>query len=147
MSYLPVRCDVCGAVSLAPGAGCARSKATCSLCLGAASVLPGCAYGEEDLGLFEDLRSYLERARLSEVEIWELAVMMDQLRLRPGDAQALTVLVESLPALAPALSVLVLHPSKLRSALSMLSILVDDRSYDRSSGAVQVPRVLLRQGA
>lgn len=143
MSYLPIRCDACLVVSLVAAKDCRRGEAACPECQAQASVLPGCSYAEHDLGLFEDLRGYLRQAELSDIEVCELAVMMDQLRTT-NDPQTFVTLLEYLPALGPALTILTTYPAKLRQALSMLSTLLNDRACARNSGTVEL--ALVRHG-
>jgi hypothetical protein len=137
MSYVPVRCDACGVVSLTSERACWYGETVCPDCGAQARVLPGCSYSETDLTLFADLRSLLQQAELSATDTAELALVMEQFRFCEDHRQAFANLVEHLPSLAPALTILMSDPTRIRAALTMLSTLVRYRAHARVSGFLE----------
>jgi len=118
----------------------------CPVCRGPAEVVPGCVYSEADVPLFDQLSRCLQNIDLADVEAWELALLMDHLRVSNNDRQTFRLLLEHLPAMDSALpKYLEDDPKRLRRTLSMLSILLNDRAYERQSGAFQLPRALSRR--
>lgn len=147
MHYVPVRCDACSVVSLVLEQSCQSGEAACPECRAPASVLPGCAYADDDLALFVELRGLLQQAELSPVEAGELVLILDSLVVSKDDQRALSNLLEHVPTLAPALPIVTSHPFKLRQALTLLSTLIHDRAFARVSGTVELDQLVARQRA
>jgi len=135
-------------VSLISAADCRFGETRCPECHGHATVIPGCVYSEEDVPLFEDLKGHVLRADLATLDVWELAAVLDRLRLSPeGAGPSISVLVEYLPSLELALTTLASHPERMRRGLNMLATLVKQCAIHRVSRTTDVPRALLRQHA
>jgi len=147
MHYVPARCDACCIVSLVLEQSCRNGEAACPECRAPASVLPGCSYAEDDLGLFGELRGLLQQAELSPIEAGELVLILDSLSGSKDDERAFSNLLEHVPTLAPALAIVANHPSKLRQALTLLSTLIHDRAFARVSGTLELQHVAARHRA
>lgn len=145
MRYLPARCHACGVVNLISEQACPQGETTCLDCGASANVVPGCAYAAEDLALFLELRRLVQQAELSTVEAGELALLLDSLTGCSDDHRVFSNLMERVPALAPALLVLMSHPSRARQALTLLAMLIQDRAFARVSGVLELPYAAARQ--
>ncbi|RYZ07531.1 MAG: hypothetical protein EOO73_11140 [Myxococcales bacterium] len=105
----------------------------CPSCGGRATVLPGCAYAEEDLPLFQDVAGCFDAAELTVAEAATLTFALDTQDGRREAVELLAAWVEYVPGLSRFQPVLLSHPHKLRPALSMLGTLLAERALDRIS--------------
>lgn len=106
--YLPAQCDACEIVYLAKMGS--LPAMTCRACGGSASVLPGEAYGERDVELFERVEAATRSAVISRRKAERLVVELTGITTRsePPDTVLLRVidLVPPLYFLVPALHLL-----------------------------------------
>lgn len=121
--YLPVQCEACDAVYLARVSSVRVTS--CRSCLGVASVLPGEAYGERDVELFERIEAATRAVVISRRKAENLVTELLGITTRAeAPEKVLLRVVDHVPPLyflVPALHLL--QPSKrvsLRCASGML---------------------------
>jgi hypothetical protein len=134
MIYLPGSCERCPNISLISSEDCIGGQALCGACGGLVSVLPGCAYPEGDVSLFNELCSVLGSASLIGSEAEQLALALEEASLTLGDEQVLALAAFWAPPLAPLLPLLAAVPARARQACSMLQVILHARALTRASG-------------
>lgn len=102
--------------------------ATCRSCGGRVSLMVGYAFTEEDLPVFDDVRSAIEQARLSPLESASLALSVAEAAAGFGEEAALNLTIAWLPHLAPLRYVLEAAPARARQSLSMVDVILRARS-------------------
>lgn len=136
MIYLPGSCERCPNLTLISSEDCIGGKSLCSACGGLVSILPGCAYPEGDVTLFEALSAVVNACELSTADAWKLTDRIQQSRFDATEAALLALLTDCLPLLEPYRPILEANPARLRQALSMLDAIFRARAATRSASAI-----------
>ena len=100
------------------------------------SILPGCAYPEGDVTLFEALSAVVKASELSTNDAWKLTDCIQQARLEATEPALIALLADCLPLLEPYRLILEANPVRLRQALSMLEAMFRARASTRHASAV-----------
>lgn len=131
MRFIPTHCEACARTGLAREDAILNGQATCAQCGARSLTLPGESYAAEDVALFEELRSVMERANISP---GNAAALRGELAGRttgePGRR------LKRLSQLVPALGLLELivpgRAGSLRKAEGMLATLLDGLARGRT---------------
>jgi len=136
MVFLPGRCESCAQVSLVPEAECAGGYGVCGSCGARLCVVPGRAYPEGDIPLFQELSSLVQSTSVTGVEAEHLCVALEECLLSEDDLEALELLVFWLPPLSALKPILAANVARLRQACVMLQTILQGRAAARESGIV-----------
>lgn len=134
MIFLPGSCERCFAIALISSAECVGGKALCGSCGGLVLIVPGCAYPEGDVPLFDELCALVMSSPLAGPEAGQIALALEEAALTSGDEEALSLVAFWIPAFAGVRPLLSANPLRARQACSMLHTLLQDRARVRSSG-------------
>lgn len=115
---------------------CIGGKALCGSCGGLVSILPGCAYPEGDVTLFDALSAVVNASELSTSDAWKLTDVIQQARFEATEPALIALLADCLPLLEPYRLILEANPVRLRQALSMLEAMFRARASTRHASAV-----------
>jgi hypothetical protein len=121
-------------MALVTGEDCIDGKALCGSCGGILSVLPGCAYTEGDVCLFDELCSIVRRSAIDSVDATQLALDLSEVMSSRSEQDALTLARLRLPELSPISAILKINAVRARQALTMLSTILWERGRARDSG-------------
>jgi hypothetical protein len=135
MIFLPGSCERCRYIALISNHDCVSAQALCGACGGVVNILPGPAYPEGDVPLFEALLALVEASGIAGVEAAQAAMAIEDARSSFDEQSALRAISERLPALEPLGPLLAASPSRARQALSMLEVILRALSNERRSGA------------
>jgi hypothetical protein len=137
MIFLPGSCARCSNISLISSADCIDGKALCGACGAVVCVVPGAAYVEGEVPLFNQLCDVVQSAALASQRAEQLAVALAEAATSFGEQEAISVLTFWLPSIEPLKPMLTASASRSRLALSMLDTILWERARVRASGFVQ----------
>lgn len=130
-------------MSLFASTDCIDGKSLCGTCGGLVAILPGCAYPEGDVALFDELCAILAKSAIYGLEAEQLTLALDEALVAVGDGDALRLLTFWLPQLAGLLPLLAANPPRTRRACSMLRTVLQARARVRTSSVVNARGPLL----
>jgi len=136
MIHVPVACDSCAEAVLLPADQCLEGQGICPTCGGPALVVPGCAYCERDITLFNALAASFRDADISVSEVARVGVELDEQRTSGAVGAAAALLLARLPFLEEPLTPFLANTERLRLGLSMVSLLLNHRFLLRQSGVI-----------
>lgn len=140
MRFIPTHCEVCSTPALVSEKEIHAGLARCLECGGAASVLPGESYAENDAALFTSIVATLREADITPPQAALLASELEARNLlAPG--RCLRRLAQALPPLGVLELVVGNDRAGLRKAEGMLATLLDVMSRARRHSEI-VPAVV-----
>ncbi len=120
---------------------CIDGKALCGECGGLVLVLTTEGmFPEGDVYLFNELCAAVDKSLISPLESAQLALAVADTATASGDQEAFDMAAFWLPKLAPLRSLLTASSPRTQRALSMLDIILWERSKTRSSGIIAKAR-------
>ncbi len=131
MRFIPTHCEACSRTALIRADAIVNGCVSCSECGGRTRTLPGESYAEEDVALFEELRTVLEQAKISPQGAAALrGELSGRTSLEAG--RGLKRLAQVVPALGLIELIVPGRPAALRKAEGMLATLLDGLARARS---------------
>lgn len=98
------------------------------------SIMPGRAYPEGDVPLFEELRRIIERSGIGGLEAQQLVATLQESWLTSGEQEALKAFAFWVPNFEPLRTILAAKPGRSDQALAMLDVILRARARERRSG-------------
>jgi hypothetical protein len=136
MIFLPGGCERCPNIALISSTDCIGGQTLCGSCGGLVSIVPGPAYSEGDVLLFNELLGLVESVGLVGIEAQELAMAIEDARSSLDEQKALGLVSAQMPALAPLAPLLAASRGRARQALSMLDTILRARSTERKHSGI-----------
>lgn len=130
MWFIPTYCDTCARVALLASDAIIGGMSRCDECGAPSRSLPGESYVEDDITLFDDLRSALNEAGVTQINAGGLLAQLEiRTPERPG--RGLRRLAQVVPSLGILELIVVNQPGALRKAEGMLATLLGALSSGR----------------
>jgi hypothetical protein len=140
MIFLPVSCERCPSIALVSTEDCIDGKSLCGACGGIVHVLPGCAFPEGDVALFDALAAALAASTISSFDARRLASAVEDAQMAGSEHSAFSSVVQSVPGLKPIEAIVGSYRARRRQALTMLATILRGRAERRHSGIIATPQ-------
>jgi hypothetical protein len=134
MDYLPTCCEACGQVALRPETESNGGDFVCASCSGAAHIVPGCNYAEDDVALFSELSQIVSEAAIPPLQAEQMSLDAHNACALGLEREALARLGARLPLLTQ--TPLIFHAQRQRKNLLMLATILEAAAVTRGSGTM-----------
>jgi hypothetical protein len=133
MALLTTFCDKCEQVGLVEQQYLLNGRLPCATCGANVRVAPGCSFGEDDRGLFDDLKQVVAERTIEPAEARNIALRIAGVLRAGTDHGLLEQLTSRLPGLIPIQTAAGANPHARARSLKLLRGILEAMALSKSA--------------